>query len=335
MKSKSAAYDFAALVQGFFCQHLIQQRNASAQTIASYRDTFRILLGYLQKVRKKQPSAVRLADLDAPVVSAFLDYLEKKRDNGIRTRNTRFAAIRSFLKYAAALDPASLPIIQRVLAMPMKRFSRRLLGYLSRDEVTAILDAPNASTWSGKRDRVLFALLYNTGARVSEALALRRSDVSLGSSRNVQITGKGRKQRMIPLWKDTAKRLREWMAKIGQEPQTCLFPNRDGQPLTRSGVEKRLRKAVTIAASHCSTLRGKRVSPHTLRHTTAMHLLQSEGNIATVAMWLGHEGTQTTHQYVEADMKMKEEALSKLAEIPTRKLRFRASDKLLQFLENL
>jgi site-specific recombinase XerD len=335
MKPKSAASSFAALVQGFFCQHLIQQRNASAQTVASYRDTFRLLLGYLQKVRKKLPSAVKLADLDAPVVSAFLDHLEKKRHNSIRTRNTRFAAIRSFLKYAAALDPASLPIIQRVLAMPMKRFSRRLLGYMSRDEVMAILDAPNASTWSGQRDRVLFALLYNTGARVSEALALRRSDVSLGPSRNVQITGKGRKQRMIPLWSDTAKRLREWMARISQDPQACLFPNRNGQPLSRSGAEKRLRRAVKAAASQCPTLRSKRVSPHTFRHTTAMHLLQSEGNIATVAMWLGHEGIGTTHQYVEANMAMKEDALSKLAEIPTKALRFRVSDKLLQFLENL
>lgn len=335
MKPKSAAASFAALVQGFFCQHLIQQRNASAQTIASYRDTFRILLGYLQKVRKKQPSAIKVADLDAPVVSAFLDHLEKKRHNGIRTRNTRFAAIRSFLRYASALDPASLPIIQRVLAMPMKRFSRRLLGYLSREEVAALLDAPNAATRSGQRDRVLFAVLYNTGARVSEALALRRGDVSLGSSRHVQITGKGRKQRMIPLWKDTAKRLREWMTRIGQDPQACLFPNRDGQALSRSGVEKRLHKAVRLAANRCPTLRAKRVSPHTLRHTTAMHLLQSEGNIATVAMWLGHEGIETTHQYVEANMTMKEDALSKLTELPTQKLRFRASDKLLQFLEGL
>jgi integrase len=164
---------------------------------------------------------------------------------------------------------------------------------------------------------------------------MRKCDVSLGSSRNVQITGKGRKQRMIPLWKDTAKRLREWMARIGQDPQAWLFPNRDGQPISRSGVEKRLRKAVTIAASQCPTLRGKRVSPHTFRHTTAMHLLQSEGNIATVAMWLGHEGIETTHQYVEANMAMKEDALAKLAEIPTRKLRFRTTDRLLSFLETL
>lgn len=335
MKTPSAAARFAALVQGFFCQHLIQQRNASAQTIASYRDTFRLLLGYLQNVRKKQPSAIRLVDLDAPVVAAFLDHLEHKRHNGIRTRNTRFAAIRSFLRYATALEPASLPMIQRVLAMPLKRFSRRLVGYLSRDEVKSILDAPEASTWSGHRDRVLFALLYNTGARISEALALRRSDVSLGSSRNVQITGKGRKERMIPLWKDTANRLREWMARIGQEPQACLFPNRDGQPLSRSGVAKRLRQAVTIAARTCPTLQGKRVSPHTFRHTTAMHLLEAEGNIATVALWLGHEGLETTHQYVEANMTMKEDALSKLAEMPTRRLRFQASDKLLQFLEDL
>lgn len=335
MTQKSSTPSFASLVQGFFCQYLIQQRNASAQTVASYRDTFRLLFGYLESVRKRRLDALTLADLDAPMVSAFLDHLEKKRRNGIRTRNARFATIRSFLRYAAALDPASLPIIQRVLAMPMKRFSRPMLGYLSRDEITAILDAPNAETWSGQRDRVLFSLLYNTGARVSEALALRRADVSLGSSRHVQITGKGRKQRMVPLWKGTARHMREWMTRIKQDPQASVFPNRDGRPLSRSGVEKRLGEAVTIAAKRCPTLRGKRVSPHILRHTTAMHLLQSGVDITVVAMWLGHEGLQTTHQYVEANMAMKDAALAKLTEVPIRKVRYRASDKLLRFLEDL
>lgn len=335
MKHKSSGPDFASLVQGFFCQHLIQQRNVSAQTVASYRDTFRLLLGYLASVRKRKLAGLTLADLDAPMISAFLDHLERKRRNCIRTRNVRFAAIRSFLKYAAALDPASLPIIQRVLAMPMKRFGRPLLGYLSRDEVAAVLEAPDASTWSGQRDRVLFSLLYNTGARVSEALALRRADVSLSSSRHVQITGKGRKQRMVPLWKSTAQRLREWIARINQDPQTLLFPNRDGRPLSRSGAEKRLKTAVATAIGECPTLRSKRVSPHTFRHTTAMHLLQSGVDITVVAMWLGHEGLQTTHQYIEANMAMKDEALSKLTEIPIRKVRYRVSDKLLQFLEDL
>ena len=335
MKSAHPGPDFAALVQEFFCQRLIQQQNASARTVASYRDTFRLLLGYLEHSRKKQPSAVALADLDAPTVAAFLDHLEKTRGNGVRTRNTRFAAIRSFLRYAAARDPASLPVVQRVLAIPMKRFARPSLCFLSRDEVAAVLDAPDASTWSGRRDRVLFALLYNTGARVSEAVALRRADVSLDPSRSVRLTGKGRKQRVVPLWKSTAGCLRDWMAQGDPGPEAPLFPNRGGRPLSRSGVEVRLRSAVRTASARCPTLRGKRISPHTLRHTTAMHLLQSGVDITVIALWLGHESLETTHQYVEADLAMKERAFAKLEELPLGKVRYRAGDKLLQFLEDL
>jgi len=335
MNANASAPTFATLVQEFFLQRLIQQQNASAQTVAAYRDTFRLLLTYLQTRRKKQLAALTLADLDAAVVAGFLDYLEKQRGNSIRTRNARFAALRSFLKYATARDPASLPIIQRVLAIPMKRFQRPALSYLSREEVAAILEAPAASTWSGRRDRVLFALLYNTGARVSEVIGLRRLDVSLGATLHVQITGKGRKQRVVPLWQSTAQRLREWVVQIDPDPHTPLFPDRGGRCLSRSGVEKRLHDAVTEAATRCPSLRGKRVSPHTFRHTTAMHLLQSGVDITVIAMWLGHEGLQTTHQYVEANLAMKDEALSKLEEIPIQKVRYRASDKLLQFLEDL
>lgn len=335
MNTNPLAPAFATLVQEFFCQRLIQQQNASSQTVAAYRDTFRLLLTYLQKRRKKTLAVLTLADVDAPTVAGFLDYLERERQNSIRTRNARFAAIRSFLKYATARDPASLPIIQRVLAIPMKRFQRPALNYLSRDEVAAILEAPNASTWSGQRDRVLFALLYNTGARVSEAIALRRVDVSLESTLHVRITGKGRKQRVVPLWQSTAQSLREWMVQIGQELNAPLLPDRGGRPLSRSGVEKRLRGAVRVAATRCSTLQGKRVSPHTFRHTTAMHLLQSGVDITVIAMWLGHEGLETTHQYIEASLAMKDEALSKLEGIPVEKVRYQASDKLLQFLESL
>lgn len=335
MNTNASAPTFATLVQGFFLQRLIQQQNASAQTVAAYRDTFRLLLAYLQTRRKKPLAALTLADLDAPTVAGFLDSLEKQRGNSIRTRNARFAALRSFLKYATAQDPASLPIVQRVLAIPMKRFPRPALSYLSREEVAAILEAPTASTWSGRRDRVLFALLYNTGARVSEAIGLRRLDVSLDATLHVQIIGKGRKQRVVPLWQSTAQRLREWVVQIDPDPRTPLFPDRGGRSLSRSGVEKRLRGAVAEAARQCPSLRGKRVSPHTFRHTTAMHLLQSGVDITVIAMWLGHEGLQTTHQYVEANLAMKDEALSKLDEIPIQKVRYRASDKLLQFLEDL
>ncbi len=335
MKPIRSTPDFAALVQEFFCQRLIGQQNASAQTVASYRDTFRLLLGYLGQSQKKQPSAVALTDLDAPTVVAFLDYLEKKRHNSVRTRNARFAAIRSFLRYAAARDPASLPLVQRVLAIPMKRFARPSLCFLSREEVSALLEAPDPSTWSGRRDRVLLALLYNTGARVSEAIALRRSDVSLDPSRSVRITGKGRKQRVVPLWKSTAHCVREWMARVESGPDASLFPNRSGRPLSRSGVEVRLRSAVRTASDRCPSLRAKRISPHTLRHTTAMHLLQSGVDITVIALWLGHESLETTHHYVEADLAMKERAFAKLEELPPGKIRYRAGDKLLRFLEDL
>jgi integrase/recombinase XerD len=335
MSAKPAAPRFAALVQDFFCQRLLQQQDASARTVAAYRDTFRLLLGSLRQQRRKQPTALALADLDAPTVAALLDHLEKERHNSIRTRNVRLAAIRSFLKYAGLRDPSALPLIQRVLAIPLKRFTRPALSFLSRDEVTATLEVPDAATWSGRRDRVLFTLLYNTGARVSEVIALRRADVALPPSRHVQVTGKGRKQRVIPLWESTAQRRGEWMAQIGAGPEACLFPNREGRPLSRSGVGKRLRRAVRAAAGRCPTLQGRRISPHTFRHTTAMHLLQSGVDISVIALWLGHESPETTHHYIEANLAMKDKALSKLEGIAPPKVRYRATDKLLRFLDGL
>jgi integrase/recombinase XerD len=326
---------FATLVRQFFCQRLIAQQNASARTVASYRDTFRLLLAFFAENRGRSPAAIGIADLDAPVILEFLDHLEQVRGNCVRTRNARLAALRSFLKFAAARDPACLPAVQRVLAIPMKRFGRPLLGYLSREEMEAILAAPDESTWSGQRDRVLFALMYNTGSRVSEAIGLRRSDVELAPSRTARIEGKGRKQRVIPLWPSTADRLREWLPRIGPDPGTPLFPNAHGGPLSRSGVEDRLREAVRLAVTRCPTLKGRRISPHTLRHTTAMHLLQSGVDITVIALWLGHEGTETTHQYVEANLAMKEQALSRIEELPSSPLRYKAGDELLRFLEGL
>jgi site-specific recombinase XerD len=326
---------FASLVREFFCRRLIAQQNASARTVASYRDTFRRLLNFFAECRDRPPTELTLADLDAPAVLAFLDHLEQQRGNSIPTRNVRLAALRSFLKYAVARDPTCLPTVQRVLAIPMKRFQRPLLGYLSRAEMTAILVAPDGSTWSGQRDRVLFTLMYNTGARISEAIGLRRADVTLSPSRTVRINGKGRKQRVIPLWGSTADCLRKWLHRIGQGPDSPLFPNAHGGPLSRSGVEDRLREAVQAAAVKCPTLKGRRISPHTLRHTTAMHLLQSGVDLPVIAIWLGHESTETTHLYVEANLAMKEKALSRLEEIPSPPLRFRAGDALLRFLEEL
>ncbi len=335
MKKNSNPLTFSTLIQDFFCQRLIQQQNVSQRTVSSYRDTFRLLLNYLTRVRRKKMDTLTISDLDAPIVTAFLQHLEKQRGNAIRTRNARFAAIRSFMKYAAAREPTVLAVTQRVLALPMKRFPRPAIQYLSREEVSAILEAPDGSNWSGKRDRMLFALLYNTGARVSEIISLRRSDLSLDSSRSVHLMGKGRKERIVPLWKSTAKALKEWIKQISPGSDAWVFPNRNGHALTRSGVEKRLKIAAMKAADRCKSLKSKQPSPHTFRHTTAMHLLQAGVDITVIALWLGHESIETTHLYIEANLAMKNQALSKLEDIPTKQPRFRPDHKLLQFLDDL
>lgn len=333
----SAAVDFPALLQDFFCQRLLTQRNVTARTVASYRDSFRLLLRYAQAQLHRPPTALTLADLDAPLILGFLDYLEKDRGNGARTRNLRLVAIRSFLRYAAYRDPTTLPTIQRVLAIPMKRFERPLLGFLSRPEMEAILAAPDQSTWSGQRDHVMMTTLYNTGARVSEIIGLRIADLEhdLGSGASVRIHGKGRKERMTPLWRSTTKLLRAWLARVRSDPDAPLFPNRYGRPLSRSGVAQRLRVAVEIAEQCCLSLRGKVISPHIVRHTTAMHLLQSGVDLSVIALWLGHESPETTHRYLEADLAMKERALDALQEPADRNNRFRPSDPVLTFLDGL
>lgn len=327
--------NFASLIQDFFCKRLIQLQNVSTNTVASYRDTFRLLLHYIQRCKQKNPTDVVLADLDAPTVMGFLDDLEHSRGNVIRTRNVRLAALRSFMKYAVTCDPTAISIAQRILAIPMKRFDRPMLGYLTREEVTAIVNAPDLTTWSGRRDRALLTVLYNTGTRVSETIGLRRADVSLDRTRAVQVYGKGRKRRQVPLWKSTATLLAHWLSEIDPAAETPLFPNRHGRAMSRSGVEDRLDRAVVIAAGHCLSLAQKRVSPHTFRHTTAMHLLQAGVEMTVIALWLGHENLETTHQYVEADLAMKQRALDKLGDLPEGKTRYRAKDDLLRFLDGL
>lgn len=326
---------FPALLQDFFCQRLIAQRQASPRTVASYRDAFRLFLGYAQARLQKPPSALTLAELDAPLILGFLDHLEGERQNGARTRNARLAALRSFLHYAALHDPTALAGIQRTLAIPTKRFDRPLLGFLSREEMEAILAAPDRSTWSGHRDHVLLATLYNTGARVSEIIAVCVGDVVLDQTASVRLHGKGRKDRAVPLWKSTMKRLQEWLPRLAGGPQAPLFPNARGRVLTRSGVETRLRVAVATATTGCPSLAKRRISPHTLRHTTAMHLLQSGVDLSVIALWLGHESIDTTHLYIEADLAMKERALATLQDPPSTAWRFRASDRLLAFLDHL
>lgn len=326
---------FPALLQDFFQRRLLAERGVSAHTIASYRDTFELLLRYAEKRTGRMPSALRLEDIDAPFVLAFLDHLESERGNSPRTRNLRLTAIRSFLRYASLRAPAAVPVAERVLAISSKRFDHPALEFLSREEVEALLEAPDRSTWSGERDAVLLAVLYNSGARVSELVGLRVVDVLLDRQSALHLQGKGRKQRVVPLWKDTAKQLRGWLTRIDHRPEAPVFPNRAGKPLTRSGVEQRLRVAIRTAATRCPSLAGRRISPHTLRHTTAMHLLQSGVDITVIALWLGHQDTATTHLYVEADLAMKEAALRRLDHPSLKHVRYRAPDRLLAFLEAL
>ena len=326
---------FGQLVQDFFLRRLLAQRGASARTVESYRDAFELLFGYLEQRTGKPPSALQLTDLDAPAVLDFLDHLETGRGNSVRTRNARLAAIHSFMRYAAVRDPASLPITGRVLAIPAKRFDRPVLGYLSREQVAAILAAPDRGTWSGRRDAVLLATAYNTGARVSELTALRVRDVLLDRQSAVHLHGKGRKQRAIPLWKNTATELRGWLNQISPAPGAPVFPNRTGAPMSRSGVRDRLDRAVAAAEQHCPSLHGQHVTPHTLRHSTAMHLLQSGTDLAVIALWLGHSSPAVTHQYLEADLAAKEAVLQRLADPSPTPTRFHPGDRLLAFLQHL
>jgi integrase/recombinase XerD len=335
MKAHSAAPTLASLLQDFFCQWLTAQRNASPRTIASYRDTFRLLLRFVQDRCHGSLATLALADMDAPVVLRFLDHLEHDRGNCVRSRNARLAALRSFYQYVASRDPAQLQVVQRVLAIPRKRHDRPVLGFLQPAEMRAVQEATDTSTWSGRRDHVLLATSYNTGARVSELVSLQASDFTAGPTATLHLRGKGRKERRVPLWKSTARLLSRWLAANPGPTDRPLFPNRDGQPLTRSGVAFRLRLATRRAIDACPSLRGRKISPHTLRHTTAMHLLQAGVDITVIALWLGHASPTTTHGYVEADLAMKQRALAKLPEPAQRRTRFTPSNDLLAFLDRL
>jgi len=326
---------FPRLLQDFFLRRLIAERGASQQTIWSYRDAFELLLRFVEKRTRRPSSELTLKDFDAPFILDFLDHLEQEHGNSPRTRNARLAAIRSFMRFAALHDPVALPVVQRVLAIPAKRFDQPVLGFLSRDEVEAILNAPNRSTWSGERDAVLFVTLYNSGARVSEITALRVADVLIERHTSLLLHGKGRKERVVPLWKSTVTQLKTWLGRIDRRPESPVFPNRAGKALSRFGVRQRIQKAVDHASKHCPSLAGRRVSPHTFRHTMAMHLLQSGVDLTVIAMLLGHEDPSTTHRYVEADLAMKEAALQRLKEPTQTASRFRASKRLLAFLDAL
>jgi site-specific recombinase XerD len=335
MKDHVMTTDLARLIQTFFCQRLIQQQNVSRQTIYSYRDTLRLLLRFSEQQLGKAAADLQLTDINASLVLAFLDNLESQRHNCIRSRNARLAAIRSLLHYAASQEPQALPGIQQVLAIPSKRFERPMVRYLTQPEMQAILDAPDINTWSGQRDHVLLATLYNTGARVSEIITIRRGDFNNEQGQAVHLHGKGRKERVVPLWKSTVKLLRRWLSQIESDLQKPLFPNRFGQMMNRSGVESRLRMALPKAIVQCPSLKAKIVSPHVIRHTTAMHLLQAGVDLSVIALWLGHESIVTTHQYLEADLRMKENALAKLQSPSTHFTRYKPSSNILSFLDGL
>jgi len=329
------AINLHELLIRFFSEHLRQQRQVSRHTLLAYRDTFRLLLRFLKRTYHICPATLELSGLSPERVLAFPVHLEQERTNSVRSRNARLAAIRSFAHYAEDTLAPDLPgSVRRLLAIPIKRHTRPILGFLTRAEVEAILAAAG-ETWTGRRDYLLFLLLYNTGARISEILALRVRDVLVADGRYLALQGKGRKQRSVPLWRNTQTRLRQWIKENHREPESPLLPNRFGQPLTRSGAAWQLRQIVQRAAAKMPSLRQRRVSPHTFRHTTAMHLLQ--GGIAPeiIALWLGHETPNTTHLYVEADLTMKRQALEVLVPPKNKRTAKTDNDPLAQFLENL
>ena len=323
------------LLRAFFADHLVRQKAASPQTIHAYRDAFRLLLTFLDQHRHRKPEALTLDDLDAPVILAFLDHLEEDRANTVQSRNARLAAVRSFVRFAALRAPESVDLTSRVLAIPRKRAPRRQVNYLTRPEMDAILTGCDRSTHGGRRDHILLLTLYNTGARVSELVALRRSHVRFGAATVVQLLGKGRKERAVPLWPRTGRGLRQWFDEEGGAEPDYAFRNARGDRLTRQGVTHLLDQACRRARERCPSLAAKRVSPHVIRHTTAMHLLQAGVDVATIALWLGHERLETTHHYVEADLQLKERAMRKLDPLGPRTQRFKADSSLLTFLSSL
>jgi site-specific recombinase XerD len=323
------------LLEAFFTDRLVRQRHASPHTIAGYRDSFRLLLGFAQERLKKEPSAFELEELDAPLIGAFLDHLEKHRGNSARSRNVRLAAIHSFFRYAALHEPGHAASIQRVLAIPSKRYDRKLVGFLTRPEIDALLAAPNRKCWGGRRDHVLLLLAVQTGLRVSELIGLRTQDVVLGTGAHVRCDGKGRKERCTPLRKEAVTVLRAWLRERPADPAGPLFPNARGGALSRDGVQYLLAKHFAIARQRCPSLKQKHVSPHVLRHSMAMDLLQHGVDRSVIALWLGHESPETTQIYLAANLEMKEEALAKSAPMNVRAGRFRPGDRLLAFLKGL
>lgn len=326
---------FPALLQSFFLDRLLRQRQVSANTVAGYRDSFRLLLQFAAVRISKEPSDIEMEDLNAPFIGEFLDHLEKARANSVRTRNARLAAIHSFFRYVALREPAHALLCQRVLAMPSKRYERKPVEFLNRAEIDALLAAPDLSKWIGRRDRALLMVTIQTGLRVSELIGLRCQDVVLGTGAHVCCDGKGRKNRCTPLRKEVAAVLNTWLRERRGLPEEPVFPSTRGGFLSRDAIEHRVARYATIAQGQCPSLQPKRVTPHVLRHTAAMELLQHGVDRSVIALWLGHESVETTQMYLHADLRLKEKALSRTAPIGVKPGRYQPDDELVAFLVSL
>ena len=326
---------FASILTRFFTQRLMQQRHASAHTLSSYRDTFRLLLRFAKVQTGKEPSSLTWDQIDAPLISAFLDDLQEHRNITARSRNLRLTAIRSLFRYAAFELPMHGEQIQRVLAIPSKRCTHQQVGYLNRPEVDALLGAPNQETWSGRRDYAWLLLAVQSGLRLSELTGLTREDVHLGTGAYVRVIGKGRKERCTPLAKQTAAVLQAWLQTPTHGNSQVVFPNRSGSRLSSDGIQYLLAKHTATACEICPSLGDKRVSPHVLRHTAAMNLLQAGVDTTVIAMWLGHESVETTHVYLEADLELKRRMLEKTTPQGGSSAVYKPEDTLLAFLKNL
>jgi site-specific recombinase XerD len=332
MKTKAT---FSELLQAFFTEWLMNQRNFSPNTIANYRDTFRLLLAFAHRRLKKSATVLCVEDLDAPFVVRFLDYLEMERKNTPQSRNVRLAALHSFFHYVALQEPSLSAVAQHVLAIPSKRFAKKPVNFLNRAETEALLSAPDQTTWSGRRDHAWLLVAVQTGLRISELIQLRCQDVVLAGGAHVRCTGKGRKTRCVPLRKDTVAALRAWSKERRGEPSEVLFPNARGHAMSRDGVEYLLAKHLVTARKSCPSLKAKRVSAHVLRHSLAMNLLRSGVDRSVIALWLGHEQMDTTQVYLHADLELKEQALAKTEPFVGQSRRFQPPEQLLSFLQSL
>jgi site-specific recombinase XerD len=326
---------FAATLQLFFTERLARQLQASPRTVTAYRNAFRLLLRFVQDRTGKAPSNLDWDDLNAQVISAFLDHLETDRHNSARSRNARLAALRSLFRYAAMRHPEHSQLIQQVLTIPQKRFDRAMVSFLNAAELDALLAAPDLARWEGRRDRALLTLAAQTGLRLSELIGLNCGDVQLGTGAHVRCTGKGRKQRCVPLTTLTAAVLRTWLQERGGDRDEPLFPTRTGRRLSDDAVARRVAIHKTLAAQHCPSLADKKLTPHVLRHTTAMALLHAGVDTAVIALWLGHADIRSTQPYLHADMTIKERALARTTPANIKPGRYRPTDRLLAFLESL